>query len=476
MVDKSVSILVIDLKESFPSYNFLKERGYTLIRSSSLNEAIPKLAVADILLMDKALYSQGPPKIRGEFLRQTKGIPRVILNNNKSFKGIKMWLEEPSHYLYKPFSEMELIYAIEKVRERASLKEKIEGLSHEIKKKEKELAFFEDIGKTLTSALELKDILNVIMEKMKKMIKAEAWSIIPVDEETKELVFEKSRGEKGRRVEKFRLKIGEGIAGWVAKEGIPLVIPDVSKDPRFFKEIGRSLQFKIRSILCVPIISKGKVLGVLEVVNKLRDEPFSKDDLDLLMKLMDHAAVAIERASLYQKMAELVITDDLTKLFNLRYLNRTLDIEVERSMRYGTSVSVIFMDLDYFKNVNDSYGHLMGSKVLTELAQILLKNLRGIDIVTRYGGDEFVVILPQTSPQAAYNIAERIRKAVAQFTFLKKEGISLKLTASFGVASYPEHAKTKEDIIRLADEAMYRVKDKTRNDVYMAVALNQVKD
>jgi diguanylate cyclase (GGDEF)-like protein len=127
------------------------------------------------------------------------------------------------------------------------------------------------------------------------------------------------------------------------------------------------------------------------------------------------------------------------------------------------------MDVDFFKRINDRYGHLIGSKVLVEMGQLLLRTLRTIDIVARYGGDEFVVVLPQTPPAAATQIAERMRKSIEQNTFLKKEGYALKLTASFGIASYPETAKSKEDLIRLADDAMYTVKHRTRNAVYAIV-------
>jgi diguanylate cyclase (GGDEF)-like protein len=187
------------------------------------------------------------------------------------------------------------------------------------------------------------------------------------------------------------------------------------------------------------------------------------------MRLVDHAAIAIEQASLYRKMAELSITDDLTKLFNTRYLNRTLEMETTRSDRHGSSLSLIFMDIDHFKLVNDNYGHLVGSKLLVEMAQLLIRGLRAIDIVARYGGDEFVIVLPQTLPGDAIQIAERIRRNIERNVFLKKEGYSFRMTASFGVASYPESARSKEELLRLADEAMYRVKYRTRNGVYAIV-------
>lgn len=348
------------------------------------------------------------------------------------------------------------------------IKEENRELRESLKQKDRELSFFIEVGKALTSTLEFKEILKIIMDNAQKLVRSEAWSILLVDEKTNELYFELVKGKKTGKIKNIRLKVGEGIAGWVAKKGMPLIVPDVSKDKRFFSGVDKKIKFRTKSILCVPIISKNKTLGVLELINKIGGSSFDQKELALMLKLIDHAAIAIERSILYQRTAELAVTDDLTKLFNFRYLDQTLDIEIKRCKELGGSVSLIFLDMDHFKLVNDNYGHLMGSRVLIEIAQILIDSLRDIDIISRYGGDEFVVVLPNTGAKTTYTTTKRIQNAIRRHLFLREEGFSIRLSASFGIATYPDHANSKLALIRLADQAMYKVKNMSRDAILIA--------
>jgi len=447
----------------------LMEKGASIFRYRSVNamryrpEDAPDLIIAE--------RSQSKEPSFKEFLSSYRETPKIIISESPGFSGISPWTKADLIHPLLSGSPKELDYAIKRILREKHLMSENHILRTGLAGMKKELDFFEEVSKTLTSSLELSAVLRTIIKKTKNLIRAEACSILLVDEETGDLVFEKTttKKERGKRIGKERLKLGEGIAGWVAQEQVPVIVPDVSKDPRFNPRVGMESDFRAKSIMCVPIKNKGNILGVLEIVNKINHEPFTKDDLALILRIVDHAAIAIERAALYQKMAELSVTDDLTKLFNTRYLNRTLEIELARSLRHHTSLSLIFMDIDHFKNINDNYGHLVGSKLLVEMGQLLLKSLRTVDIVARYGGDEFVMVLPQTSPKNAIQIAERMRRSIEHNVFLKKDGYSFKITASFGVASYPESARSKEDLMKLADEAMYRVKNQTRNGVYAIV-------
>lgn len=390
-----------------------------------------------------------------KFLSLSRNIPKIIISDTH---GIPNFLiKEPFTYSLLSPGQKELNYAVDRLLRESKFIQEIE--------------FFEEINKDLSLCKHFRDTINIIMKRAKEITKAESWSVFLVDEETGELTSDIKTDKSIREVQKFSIKFGEGIAGWVAKEGFPTIVDDVSKDKRFLKRVDRAnnLKNKINSILCVPVKSSGKLLAVLEMFNKTDEKSFTKEDLSELIKLTEKSAIYLEKALLYQKVEELSVTDDLTKLFNQRYLHRAIEMEVQRAIRYQTSVALIFMDIDYFKNVNDKFGHLVGSKVLVEMGQLLIKNLRIVDIVVRYGGDEFVMILPHTPPVAAAQVAERIRKAVERNVFLKDEGYQIKITASFGVASCPENAKSKDELLRLADEAMYKVKYRARNGVYALI-------
>ncbi|MBI2455580.1 MAG: GGDEF domain-containing protein, partial [candidate division NC10 bacterium] len=176
----------------------------------------------------------------------------------------------------------------------------------------------------------------------------------------------------------------------------------------------------------------------------------------------------MERSRLLKQMAQLkqpTLQDDLTTAFNRRHLDAYLGEELERSRRYGRTFSMLFFDMDHLKTVNDRYGHLAGSRVLREVAQLIQDKLRKSDRLFRYGGDEFVVTLPETGAGGALRVANRLRRAVRTYRFLATEGWTVSLTASFGVATFPHDGSSQEEMIRVADQAMYRIKTKSRDGV-----------
>jgi diguanylate cyclase (GGDEF)-like protein len=329
-----------------------------------------------------------------------------------------------------------------------------------------ELKIFHDVAKALTSSLDLDTILQTIMEKIAAYFEPATWSLLMLDETSKEFYYAATVGKGCESVNALTLKTGETLARWVVEHAEPIIISDVNQDPHIQQTSKDEFFADGCSVVCMPIRTGGKVLGIIQLV-KVDMQIYSRNQM-LLQALADYAAIAIENARAVRRIQELSITDDCTGLFNARHLVTVLSEEVHRSQRFGYEFALLFFDLDHFKHVNDDHGHLIGSKLLGQVGQSLRENLRLVDVAFRYGGDEFVILLPQTSKDAALLVARRLMEVFHSNHWLADEMPHLSLRASVGIAGYPVDATNPQAIVRCADEMMYQVKQAGRDNIAVA--------
>ncbi|HMF53463.1 MAG TPA: sensor domain-containing diguanylate cyclase [Edaphobacter sp.] len=321
------------------------------------------------------------------------------------------------------------------------------------------LRVFHDVARALTSSLELEEILGAIMDKMAQFFGPERWSLLMVDDATNELYYAIAVGENSSTLKGLRVPLGEGVAGWVAASGNPLVVPDVSLDAHWSAFSRKHPDLNIHSIACVPVRSGNKTLGVIQLLNSKLDL-MSEYSISFLRILCDYAAIAIQNARSMTLIQELTITDDVTGLFNARHLYSMLDEEVRR----GKVFSLMFMDLDRFKSINDTHGHLIGSRLLSEAGGLLKRSVGPANSAFRYGGDEFVALFPGITKSGGIATTMKVYEDLRMARFLEGAGLSLSLSGSFGLATYPEDGNTVPTILRSADTMMYEAKT-TRDNV-----------
>lgn len=285
------------------------------------------------------------------------------------------------------------------------------------------------------------------------------------DAQGRELTFTSSFVLQPGVVDGVRLRLDQGIAGWVARERTAVRLEDASDDPRHDPTIARRTGLIPRTMLCVPLIYRDTLLGVVQAINKLDGTSFTADELRLVQALADHAAIALANAQLFRRAEKASLTDDLTGLSNTRHFNAALPA----AMAGGGPVSLLVLDLDAFKGIVDRYGHLVGSRAIATVGRIVGEHLRPGDLGARFGGDEFVVVLPETETTAARELAESIRAAIDACA--TPDGLTVDIsvvTASVGVATFPTDAANADDLFRAADAAMYRVKTSGKNGVAVA--------
>ena len=259
-----------------------------------------------------------------------------------------------------------------------------------------------------------------------------------------------------------RIRVGEGIAGTVFAGKKSIISNLGQNDPRF-KVFDPNQKSSINSLLCVPLIAKGESIGVINITNKRGDQLFNKQDLEFLEALANQAAIAIDNAKLY----ELATKDGLTKLFTHRHFFTLLDTELKRTARYNHVMSVLMMDIDNFKSINDTYGHQVGDKILREVAKVISTTVRKIDMPARYGGEEFAVLLPETSIDGAKIVAEKLRQKVSEIVIELNDSTKVSATISIGVASFPDVDGDELALMEQADKALYQAKNNGKNCVYV---------
>jgi diguanylate cyclase (GGDEF)-like protein len=344
-----------------------------------------------------------------------------------------------------------------------SMTENLRGYVGELRKSRDELRRGLDrLGATLSSTHDLEGMFGVILDTAAITLGAKAGAVYLLSPSGRDVRLEVARGYQAP--ERAALRIGEGIAGRSAA-GVSVLLPS-ERDP---VSPSRPVEPAAPTAVAVPLIRGDRTMGVLALYGRSTPEPFVQDDVATLGSFAAQASVAVENVLLHKEAQRLSITDGLTGVWNRRYLQLTLTKEIERAQRFDRPLSVLMMDIDHFKLVNDAHGHQVGDEVLVELTRRTMSTIRGqIDALARYGGEEFIVVLPETPRDGARVVADKILSVIRHRPFVEDGDGGVPLTVSIGVAAFPEDGSTADELVRAADLAMYRAKEAGRDRVEVA--------
>ena len=364
-------------------------------------------------------------------------------------------------------AEIETRASMAQVERELSLQADLKQVNQQLQAHIGEMELLLEVSKAVSGTLDLPEQLETLGKEICSRLAVEEFSVFLVDDASHQLVVEAVAGAAPANARGMRFHLGEGITGEVAAKGQAIYVPDVEKDARYLHYKGR--RHGTGSFLAVPLRSKGRVLGVMNV-SRARVDAFSAQEIRLAEAIAAQAALAIANARLYQQTLELSFTDPLTGVANRRQLFLRLEQEFARSVRFGDALSIVMIDLDHFKKINDTQGHTVGDGVLRGVAMTLRRNVRRIDVVARYGGEEFCVLLPRVGKQEAREVAEKLRRAVDEAPLAGPEsGEKLRVTVSLGVATLGTDADDVAGLVERADSALYEAKRLGRDRVVLAV-------
>ncbi len=325
-----------------------------------------------------------------------------------------------------------------------------------------ELDALKRITLNLTSNLELQGVLDAVVTEAMRLIDDARDAQIFLYQDG-QLKFGASLDSQNVRNQLFAMPRPDGMTYTVARTKQAMIVDDVSTHPLF---INTPTEMQ-GSIAGIPLMMAEMVVGVMNM-SRFSVGGFTPAELRLLGLLADQAAIAVINARLHLAVSNQAMSDTLTGLPNRRALDARIENEVQRSIRYDRSFAVLMMDLDSFKSINDTWGHVFGDQVLHELSQYMDESLRTSDFLARYGGDELTMIIPESDAEIAAEIGEKISRRMAGFEIKLPDGTRKKLGVSGGIAIYPRHGRTASDLLRAADEALYRAKKHARGSFILA--------
>ena len=350
----------------------------------------------------------------------------------------------------------------EKLRQVEMLRRDLEETKDHLEAKIQDLRTIYEVSTAIAGTLDSDELFRILPERVMRTLGLNDFCILLYDPETRMLTCRAGAGQASDLAGDFRIAPGEGVSGRVFETGEPVYFTDVRSSSEFLYYGGRRMD--VRSFMCVPLLSKGRAIGVLNIHHS-SPNAFDAESVATMRVLASYLAVALENAGLFQFVKTLAEKDSLTLLYNHGAFHEKLQIELERAARYERTLSVIMLDLDGFKEINDAFGHLVGDRILLMTAGVLCAHLRKSDIAARYGGDEFAVILPETDLAAATTIASRIAAGLSDVRMDTGKGNVIRFTASIGYAACLPDSRGRENILNVADRLMYESKRRGRGGV-----------
>ncbi|MFL5319049.1 MAG: diguanylate cyclase [Myxococcaceae bacterium] len=344
--------------------------------------------------------------------------------------------------------------------EELSLKKQLEVANESLNRRVSDLSLLYDVSRSLNATLQLPELLSQISQLVGDRLKVPKFSIMLLAEDGRLEV--KSAYPLTEGVLGMTFELGHGACGRAAKSKKSVYLADLGADTEVYvrRKAGAP---ETGSLLSVPMIHKDAVLGVLNL-ERPDKAAFAPEEIELINAVADQAAIAVQNARLHEQTVALSITDPLTGAPNRRHLMTRLEMEIARANRFGTQLSVLMVDIDHFKQLNDLNGHRAGDDVLRQVCELMKASVRKVDLLARYGGEEFMIVLPQVTKDEGWEVAEKLRRAVEDLASDYGASQPLgKLTISVGLANLPVDATTQEDLVDCADSALYACKRAGRN-------------